>query len=222
MGKPSLRRETTERQRRIYKLILLTAGLWGAITSALGQLAAMMLASKSDTVQGLAIVGCLVVSAALLYFGKEPLVRRLTLSNRFAPKDESAVWGDWSIQIVYRASVQGDREMRRYGRLVLESTPTGLSIQGGKLFDEGTKQLVVERWVSEFADIITYADRILLVYAYKIQRAADGSREFDKVGYVIAERDKDEDVFRGRFFDLALLDPAVESRRDGIVTLWRG
>jgi hypothetical protein len=215
--------DPARREKRIIRLIIVCSAVWVVLTVAAMRIVDVMMESSPAGWRIGAQAATVVVSLCGLFWGQEPFVRFLLRSATVVPKADRDMAGHWAIHIMYINERDG-RQVDRHGTVMLYQTAAGLRLQGSKLLDAATNDVVVESWVSESAEVIHDVRGATLLYSYRIRRP-DNPAAFDKVGYVVASsfnEDRASRTFRGDFVDLALAPNAPdETLRRGKVLIFK-
>lgn len=149
----------------------------------------------------------------ILFFVKNSFFLRLLhkLTILFKKND---LTGQWNLVINYTTDTGSD--IIRTGPCKIEESFLGLKITGDKIYDNITKNVEVDSWVAEKADVFAYESKVIFQYQYiTYDRNTDNPT---KLGIVNAEKinaDKYEGIFKDYKVDSGKII------REGSVTLWR-
>ncbi len=210
-------RESNYIEQRIAKVVVFMASAWAIVVALCGSIVDDIPSWAASPRLRVGIkVAIAIVSFAVLYLGKEWLIQRALIALR-PSKVEKMVFGPWTINISYSDPSSGGR-ISRSGIVQFNHSVAGLLLRGGKLLDSKSHDVVVEQWVSVFAEIVPNLEGEVLLYAYKIKRG-DDQGFYDKVGYVVAKRRDSTEPFKGMFADLAVTASSKDHIRQGDVAL---
>jgi hypothetical protein len=137
------------------------------------------------------------------------MLHKLTLVFR---KNEMV--GTWNLVIQYEN--ENENSIVRTGPCKIEESFLGLKITGGKIYDNNTRNVEVDSWVAEKADVFSYESKVIFQYQYITYDLNTDNPT--KLGIVNAEKisaDKYEGIFKDYKVDSGKII------REGSVMLWR-
>lgn len=197
-------------EKHVVNVLLFLISLYGLIITLINYLI------TATNVTALASIGFIVFSLIVLYLGRDVVFGVILVKVVPATKAKRGITdGHWNIQISYKDE---DKLNTRNGSLKFANSMVGVKIHGSQLIDSETKNIEKGKWFADDAELISFSDKQVLVYLYKIPKDKD-STQFEKAGIVVAFKNSGDAGFKGIFKDISFVDNKIQ--REGEVILFK-
>lgn len=214
-----MKKLNTPAERHIAKVVIFFVGITAAVM--LGTTALLPTSWGS-------LVATLTVIFGMLgtWFGREQIFQKILMRVPAVNPKHKLKSGTWNIHISFDDG-DGTGQKERYGSVTMAASLLGVRIEGGRLMNVRDKQTTMNGWYAEAAEMVTYDGHDILYYLYKVPVVdSSGARadesKFEKIGFVCASRNKEEDLFVGYFRDIRVRSGINQIREGAIRLVYNG